>query len=425
MARQKNRNKITWRTKVVLLFLVFFSVITLFAVLFFSNQLNDYIQEPVDGYYFHPVQLQLKMKDLEIALEKKDEDASLFYYQIVKSKLRIFKSNTTVASHFKNKIPTLSLKISTLDDLLNEIEKNIESKQFKLASEKTDQAIQLTNDFSFIARELELKQLEKLSTLVEYSRNFTIALLLIIFSLTFYLTFHLISKNKMMRKIADERVSFMAGVAHDLRSPLQAITSLTELLSTQITHPELLKKLKKIESSASEIEGQTRDLMDFTRLEAGTMILNKSFIYFNDLFQDLAEEFNDRSKNLDIEVCFINNQNNPLIEIDKFKVMQIIRNLVENALYHSDAKKITIEHSILPTSLIIKITDDGIGIDQKDLKRFFYPFERGQSKKFGIGMGLSIVRRLTTLMNGSIHVDSTVNQGSTFTIKIPVNIKNS
>ncbi|HLA44236.1 MAG TPA: ATP-binding protein, partial [Aggregatilineales bacterium] len=110
----------------------------------------------------------------------------------------------------------------------------------------------------------------------------------------------------------------------------------------------------------------------------------------------------------------------PELECDAVRMRQVISNLVSNAIKHTERGEIRISTSLRGNALLIAVRDTGSGIPEDQHELIFVPFVQLDGHKMGVGLGLDIARQLVRLHGGDIHLQSTVGQGSTFTIELPV-----
>lgn len=221
---------------------------------------------------------------------------------------------------------------------------------------------------------------------------------------------------------------FLANMSHEIRTPMNAIIGFTELLYEQIKDEKLKTFVKTIKSAGNSLLFLINDILDLSKVEAGKIKINKKVTDIHDLFEEVGNIFvmSIRNKNLalilDIDPAIPN-----ALNLDATRVRQVLFNLVGNAVKFTDKGFIklravaenenTIHSSV---DLRIDIIDTGIGISENEIENIFENFQQqeGQSirKYGGSGLGLTISKRLTELMNGTLMVTSKVNQGSCFSV---------
>lgn len=221
--------------------------------------------------------------------------------------------------------------------------------------------------------------------------------------------------------------TFLGMVSHELKTPLQTITSSIDLLSMSMTQPKDVEVINRLNSAAEHLEAQMKDLTDYASLESGKMKLRISSFNASTVISQIANEYQLIAKNRgltftsNIENCNFN------VRSDMFRIQQVVNNLLSNAIKYTDNGQIGIQLYYLedkPFSLLIKVEDSGIGISAQDIPLIFEPFtqidQSSTRRHEGVGMGLAIVKRLLTMLNGSIKVNSEPGKGTTIEIRIPV-----
>lgn len=236
------------------------------------------------------------------------------------------------------------------------------------------------------------------------------------------------TKNSELKRVNKLKNNFLGVVAHDLKSPLSIITGYSELMLMGKSELDVKYKdyLEKILDNAENMLGLINDLMDVALIEAGKYKLYYETIDLVLLVKECVENQNFISIRKDINIIFNSELTVLNIRVDKKRILQVMNNLLNNAIKFSN------EHSIVNVNLLqrennvlIKVSDSGIGIPKKDIKKIFEKFSRGSniSKKRikGAGLGLSICKDIIEMHKGKISVDSEEDKGSTFTISIPLN----
>ena len=224
---------------------------------------------------------------------------------------------------------------------------------------------------------------------------------------------------------------FMANMSHELRTPLGSLLILAELLaqnSEQNLTPRQVDFARTIYSAGSDLLQLINDILDLSKVEAGRMevrserlALAKLVDYVAATFQPLAAD-----KGLELTVTVAGGTPEALVT-DEQRIQQILRNLLSNAIKFTDHGRVALEVApdpALPGVLEFAVTDTGIGIPEDKLRVIFEAFQQADgttSRQFGgTGLGLSISRELTQLLGGDLRVRSTSGQGSTFTLRLPV-----
>lgn len=229
---------------------------------------------------------------------------------------------------------------------------------------------------------------------------------------------------------------FLANMSHELRTPLNAVLGFSELMSrdSNLNH-EQLSHLGAIGRSGEHLLSLINDVLEFSKIEAGQIVLHIENIGLHQLLMDLEEMFRIRAiqKRLSLSLEIANNVPHH-IRADRNKLHQVLINLLGNAVKFTHTGKVTlrvsVKKNIRTTSqdrydLYFEIIDTGIGIPKKDQGQVFDAFFQAgsqQPEQKGTGLGLSISQRFVKMMGGNIDFVSDVNSGTTFAFNIPVDM---
>ncbi|HFI5336661.1 TPA: hybrid sensor histidine kinase/response regulator [Serratia liquefaciens] len=226
--------------------------------------------------------------------------------------------------------------------------------------------------------------------------------------------------------------AFLGAIGHELRTSLQSIMSAIDVLVNTQVSAEHADTFQRLETAAQQIESQMKDLTDYAHLDSGMMELRIAPFDAQRLVEETANEIKTlRQKDQVTLLCEVE-CGHLQIHSDPLRIRQIIVNLLTNAFKYTESGTITL-HSCLRSqatgsSLIIEVTDTGIGIEKGMLDQIFRPFtqlDQSHTRQYGgVGMGLAIVHGLVTLLNGTITVYSEIKKGSTFIVSIPVEVSN-
>lgn len=225
--------------------------------------------------------------------------------------------------------------------------------------------------------------------------------------------------NKELVKLNKELDKFVYSVAHDIRAPLTSIMSLTQIARESDKVDEKNECLEIIDQSSEKLDGFIRDILDYSRNKRLELVPEKINL------QDEIEKQIDSLKNLDNNgriKCTIDCEVKTFIT-DVRRLRVILKNIISNAFFYSDTNKaesfIEVKCRKIDTLLNLSITDNGVGIDQSRLKDIFSMFYRGHAGSKGSGLGLFIVKENIEKLGGTIIVQSKLNEGSKFIMKIP------
>ena len=232
--------------------------------------------------------------------------------------------------------------------------------------------------------------------------------------------------NQELNRLNQLKSLFLSMSAHDLRSPLSVINGYTELMKRIIPDDDpsnLRRYLATIETQAKRIDRLVNDLLDIDSVENGGIELTLAEY---DLVQIVREVVEVEKVNFDRDNIDLRLPHTPIkMRVDKEKIARIIHNLVTNACkYSAHDKKVTVIVAYTEDQALLQVTDNGRGMSSNQIDKLFQPYYRTddakESKVEGRGLGLYIVKLLTEAHQGYVEVESTVDIGSTFTVRLPI-----
>jgi two-component system phosphate regulon sensor histidine kinase PhoR len=227
---------------------------------------------------------------------------------------------------------------------------------------------------------------------------------------------------ELLRHNEQFRKEFLQNLSHELKTPVFAIQGYIELLSTGVIDtPELREKyLKNTSKNIARLTNLLGDLDEISKLERGEVSLTKQTFVIQDLVKEVFDSLTDRAEKAKI-TCRIKKGSESALTVfaDRSKIRQVISNLVENSIKYGKPNG-SIQASMYKTydnHILIEITDDGIGIPEKEITRIFerfYRTEEGRSMDVsGSGLGLSICKHIIEAHGETIHARSTEGIGTT------------
>ena len=235
-------------------------------------------------------------------------------------------------------------------------------------------------------------------------------------------------KEQNLKILEADRIKneFLANISHELRTPLNAIIGFSEVLSAKLfgdLNEKQTEYVKDIHVSGIHLLGMINEILDISKIEARAMTLNRRDFLISRAIDEVANVVKPLAdkKNISIEKKI---DQDGEVYADFQKISQILYNLLSNAIKFSDNDgKIFVGVEFRPNSFMIKIVDDGIGIDEKYYGKIFAKFVQLQSSytknESSTGLGLTITKELVEMHNGTIIVKSEVGKGTTFTVEIP------
>lgn len=234
----------------------------------------------------------------------------------------------------------------------------------------------------------------------------------------------LIAAKEAAEKANKLKDTFIANISHEIRTPLNGILGLTtiikETFEKYITE-EYMHLFAGIDKSSNRLIRTVDMILNYSRIHSGEFPIKPKKLNLSTMCQNAFEEFSLRAKSKSLEFSFLNNIGNVEIVADEFCVSQSISNLIDNAIKYTNQGFIKISLSKNEKEeVIMDVQDSGIGISEEFLTNIFEPYRQeqiGRGRAYeGVGLGLSLVKKLLSLNNFSISVISTKNVGSTFSI---------
>ncbi|MBI3756997.1 MAG: PAS domain S-box protein [Deltaproteobacteria bacterium] len=224
-----------------------------------------------------------------------------------------------------------------------------------------------------------------------------------------------------------EKSEFLSIMSHELRTPLHVMLGYADLLLTEAygaLEEQQSKVLRKIDKSARDLLDLINGVLDFNRLEAGRMPVELIEVNVVRLLREVEEETQGLREFSGLDFSWQMENNLPALKTDADKLKVVVKNLLQNAIKFTKTGGVTITASPRENGVMISIADTGIGIPLQWQGLIFEAFQKAEKESSeyydGFGLGLHIVKRLLTLLGGTITVESEVGRGSTFRVWLPV-----
>ena len=228
------------------------------------------------------------------------------------------------------------------------------------------------------------------------------------------------------------KTRFLNNMSHDIRTPMNAILGYAQLMEDELKGkelPETSEHLEKLQQSGKLLLSIINNVLDMARIESGRMEIDENYGRIEDVRQTLFEIFGDEAKKKNIALHYTINVEHEHILTDNTKVKEIFVNILSNAIKYTPAGgSVMIDVDELPCDepgymmTRTRVRDTGIGMSQDYLEKIFEAFTREQnttkSKIAGTGLGMSIVKKYIDLLGGTIHVESELGKGTTFTVTL-------
>ncbi|HZB16161.1 MAG TPA: sensor histidine kinase [Nitrososphaeraceae archaeon] len=225
------------------------------------------------------------------------------------------------------------------------------------------------------------------------------------------------SANEQLKFHDKMQKEFINVAAHELRTPIQPILGLSQIIQSNVMDENLRSQVKVIERNAKRLQGLTNDILDVTRIESHTLKLNKGKFNLNDVITNCINDviINNNGKNVKLSY----EPRDIIVEGDKGRISQVISNILSNATKFTTEGSILIKSEKHDNQVMISVKDTGSGIDPELFPRLFSKFV---SKSFsGTGLGLFIAKSIIESHNGKIWAENNIDgKGAKFSFTLPI-----
>jgi signal transduction histidine kinase/DNA-binding NarL/FixJ family response regulator len=221
--------------------------------------------------------------------------------------------------------------------------------------------------------------------------------------------------------------SFLANMSHELRTPLNSILGYTQLLlRSPIQTEEQKRKLKTVLNSGEQLLKMINEVLDLSKIEAGTATTSLHPVQLQKLLGSLVDELQLRAKQKQLRFTYSTGGSLPdWIATDPVRLRQVLYNLIGNAIKFTDRGGVALRVQRIKARIRFEVNDTGKGIPPEDLPHLFTPFFQASNNDqaaSGVGLGLHISKRIITLLGGELLAESTLGAGSTFCFQLPCEI---
>lgn len=218
----------------------------------------------------------------------------------------------------------------------------------------------------------------------------------------------------------------MAMLAHDVRSPVSSMISMVSLLEDLPIPTKDRECLQAISDSGHKVLSLIEDIMEFSSIESGRIRIQPQPVRVDDLLRAAVSQHRNAANQRNLHITCHTDLLHPVHRLDPQRVDQILQNFLTNALKFTPPHgRISVSATENEQYLVLAVADTGIGIDPAEQAHLFQPFSQANQnirrQYGGTGLGLSITKELASLMQGSVHLQSAMGQGSTFSLLLPAN----
>lgn len=236
-----------------------------------------------------------------------------------------------------------------------------------------------------------------------------------------------------LKKLGQMKQDYFSKVTHDIKLPLTEIVGTTYMLKNNISDEKRKQYVQSLGESATSLDKMLRDLLEFSKIESKKLKEDRKPFLLEQVLNNIVTTFDYKCsvKNVPI-ILELDPAVPPFLQGDSHWLRRIIYNLLDNALKFTEAGRIELrvrlkELEVQNCKIEIAVSDTGIGIPTEKLNTIFQAYEQVNAKDAtrGFGLGLNIVQQLVELSGGAIKVESVVNQGTTFRLNLPYEVKSS
>ncbi|UCD08689.1 MAG: PAS domain-containing protein [Dehalococcoidales bacterium] len=232
------------------------------------------------------------------------------------------------------------------------------------------------------------------------------------------------SLRKELEREIEKRIEFSRVLVHELKTPLTSVVGMAELLLESDLQPPYDRAISSINRSTLELNNRISELLELTRAEVGVLTIEPSEInpstLISEVINDMGSSIVDQDLTLRVEI----DPELPYINADEKRLRQVMQNLISNATKASEiGGEILVIATLQDDYIKIMVRDNGQGIDKDDQSHIFEPYFRakGIAEKYeGLGLGLTLSKKIVELHDGEIWVESEPGKGSTFSFTLPV-----
>lgn len=228
------------------------------------------------------------------------------------------------------------------------------------------------------------------------------------------------------KQAAIAKSEFLSSMSHEIRTPINGVIGIASLLSDEHLSPTQREYIETLKFSAQHLSSIVSDILDFSKIESGKLVFERIPFYLNEISIHLFRLFKNSAKDKSISLTFVPDPRiHQLLSGDYVRLSQVLSNLLSNAIKFTEKGSVEFAYTLMEETedqIGVKFTvkDTGVGIAAQQLEQIFDNFTQADvstARKYGgTGLGLAISKKLIEQQGGTIAVESTVGQGSTFTV---------
>lgn len=323
----------------------------------------------------------------------------------------------------------------------------VKNKQEKLSLSNSDQSIIDDKDNTIKLQRDEIDEKDKVNSISKLTIILTVGLMTILSLLTLSLynnnnirqktnnmlfekNTELLTEKERAEIAAEAKSNFLSTVTHELRTPLYAVTGLTNMLLDENPKPEQIQHLKSLKFSGDYLLTFINDILQINKIEANKVELDPEIFNLKHKVENVAAALNNSAIDNNIKIHIEYDKSLPeVFHGDQLKISQILINLIGNSIKFTKDGDIWVR--ILKATqnqsyykIRLEVEDNGIGITKEKQENMFESFSQGSiqiNRKYGgTGLGLSIVKGLVDILKGKVYLKSELGQGTTFSVELPL-----
>lgn len=330
---------------------------------------------------------------------------------------RIYREETSQRQKLADMEADLSQKQNAIGNTIQTLIADLQSKAILASNEQSTQASGLVFEVTFF--------LIIVVAIAVFGTMFLVYSVLKEIRLNWSYQEDLLESRRKSDQLARSKQEFLANMSHEIRNPLHVIQGYRAILEKSEMESDQKSHLKMIGFASDTLMEIVDDILDFSKLEAGKLKLEKQPFDPIELFGSIQNFFELTAKEKKLEFHWrLNLPDENWLVGDELRLKQVMNNLLSNAFKFTQHGFVAVDVAWINEHLEIKIRDTGIGMNAEELKKVFQEFDQADtsiSRKFGgTGLGLSIVQRLTNLMHGELDAESVPGKGTTMRLSIPM-----
>ncbi len=234
-------------------------------------------------------------------------------------------------------------------------------------------------------------------------------------------------QTSQLKKLNQDKNEFLSIAAHDLKNPINTITMLGKVLrdTDDLSADEIKEFANDLITSSSKMFHLISELLDINAIEEGKIAMTKENVNLDSVIKTTVMQYDMHANEKNIKIVYNNTAQNPYALADENAVVQILDNILSNAIKYSPFdKSISIELLNTDNKIIFSIKDEGLGFTEEDKTKLFSKFSklstRPTNNENSTGLGLSIVKRYIEALDGNIDLESTHGEGAKFIVSLPI-----